>query len=204
MSKHERISTHFSLNERVVFEEGSVGRRGFDLPALDVPAKDIRDLIDPTLMRDGIPNMPELSEVDVIRHFTRLSTWNYHIDLGLYPLGSCTMKYNPKINERVARLEGFALAHPYLPAQMIQGALEVQKTLEDCLAEISGMDAVTLQPAAGAHGELTGILMVRAYHESRGNPRRSILIPDSAHGTNPASAAIAGYVVESVPSYKRG
>ena len=100
--------------------------------------------------------MPELSEVDVIRHFTRLSTWNYHIDLGLYPLGSCTMKYNPKINERMARLEGFALAHPYMPAELIQGALEVQKTLERCLAEISGMDAVTLQPAAGAHGELTG------------------------------------------------
>src|SRR5438046_9643232 len=122
----------------------------------------------------------------------------------MYPLGSCTMKYNPKINERVARLEGLVFAHPYIPAEMIQGALEVQKTLEDCLAEISGMDAVTLQPAAGAHGELTGILMVRAYHESRGNPRRSILIPDSAHGTNPASAAIAGYVVESVPSNQRG
>jgi glycine dehydrogenase subunit 2 len=122
----------------------------------------------------------------------------------MYPLGSCTMKYNPKINERMARLEGFALAHPYLPAQMIQGALEVQKTLENCLAEISGMDAITLQPAAGAHGELTGILMIRAYHESRGNPRKRILIPDSAHGTNPASAAIAGYIVESVPSNKGG
>src|SRR2546428_7556007 len=204
MSKQERAAGHFSLNERLVFEEGSRGRRAFDLPALDVPAKDVRELIDPALLREDIPEAPELSEVDVIRHFTRLSTWNYHIDLGLYPLGSCTMKYNPKINERVARLEGFAFAHPYLPAQMIQGALEVQKTLEDCLAEISGMDAITLQPAAGAHGELTGILMVRAYHQSRGNPRRSILIPDSAHGTNPASAAIAGYVVESVPSNKPG
>src|SRR5207244_10560737 len=109
---------------------------------------------------------------------------------GLYPLGSCTMKYNPKINERMARLEGFALAHPYLPAQMLQGALEVQKRLENCLAEISGLDAVTLQPAAGAHGELSCILMIRASHESRGNPRKRILIPDSAHGTNPASAAI--------------
>src|SRR5881296_249477 len=204
MSKQERAEGHFSINESLLFEEGSPGRRAFDLSPLDVPLKQMGDLMDPELLRGEIDGMPELSEVDVIRHFTRLSTWNYHIDLGLYPLGSCTMKYNPKINERVAHLEGFAFAHPYLPAQMIQGALEVQKTLEDCLAEISGMDAVTLQPAAGAHGELTGILMVRAYHESRGNPRRSILIPDSAHGTNPASAAIAGYVVESVPSNKRG
>jgi glycine dehydrogenase subunit 2 len=148
--------------------------------------------------------MPELSEVDVIRHFTRLSTWNYHIDLGLYPLGSCTMKYNPKINEHMARLHGFAQAHPYMPEERIQGALDIQKTLETCLAEISGMDAVTLQPAAGAHGELTGILMIRAYHESRGNPRKKILIPDSAHGTNPASAAISGYAVESVPSNHHG
>ena len=191
MSKQERAAGHFSVNESLLFEEGSPGRRAFDLSPLDVPLKQMGALMDPELLRGEIDGMPELSEVDVIRHFTRLSTWNYHIDLGLYPLGSCTMKYNPKINERVARLEGFAFAHPYLPAQMIQGALEVQKTLEDCLAEISGMDAVTLQPAAGAHGELTGILMVRAYHESRGNPRRSILIPDSAHGTNPASAAIA-------------
>src|SRR5215468_3682497 len=204
MSTQERTSTHFSLNERVVFEEGATGRRAFDLPALDVPAKDVRQLIEPALLRDEIPGMPELSEVDVVRHFTRLSTWNYHIDLGLYPLGSCTMKYNPKINERMARLEGFALAHPYLPSERIQGALEIQKTLETCLAEISGMDAVTLQPAAGAHGELTGILMIRAYHESRGNPRKKILIPDSAHGTNPASAAISGYIVQSIPSNAYG
>jgi glycine dehydrogenase subunit 2 len=204
MSQQERAATHFSLNESLLFEEGSPGRRAFDLPKLDVPAKSVTDIIDPKLLRNDIPGMPELSEIDVIRHFTRLSTWNYHIDLGLYPLGSCTMKYNPKINERMARLEGFAMAHPYERVEAIQGALEVQKTLENCLAEISGMDAVTLQPAAGAHGELTGILMIRAYHESRGNPRKKILIPDSAHGTNPASAAIAGYVVESVPSNKRG
>ena len=204
MSKPERTSTHFSMNESLLFEEGSRGRCAFDLPQMDVPRKEMSELMDPELLRSEIPGMPELSEVDVIRHFTRLSSWNYHIDLGLYPLGSCTMKYNPKINERMARLEGFALAHPYLPGEMIQGALEVQKTLENCLAQISGMDAVTLQPAAGAHGELTGILMVRAYHQSRGNPRKKILIPDSAHGTNPASAAIAGYVVESVPSNNRG
>jgi len=204
MNDHQRTATHFSLNERLLFEEGSAGRRGFDLPALDVPSKDISEVIDSSLLRNGIPGMPELSEVDVIRHFTRLSTWNYHIDLGLYPLGSCTMKYNPKINERMARLDGFMLAHPLLPAELIQGALEVQKTLEQCLAEISGMDAVSLQPAAGAHGEMTGILLIRAWHESRGNPRKKILIPDSAHGTNPASATISGYVVENVPSNKRG
>jgi len=204
MNDHQRTATHFSLNERLLFEEGSAGRRGFDLPALDVPAKDISEVIDSSLLRNGIPGMPELSEVDVIRHFTRLSTWNYHIDLGLYPLGSCTMKYNPKINERMARLDGFMLAHPLLPAELIQGALEVQKTLEQCLAEISGMDSVSLQPAAGAHGEMTGILLIRAWHESRGNPRKKILIPDSAHGTNPASATISGYVVENVPSNKRG
>jgi glycine dehydrogenase subunit 2 len=148
--------------------------------------------------------MPELSEVDVIRHFTRLSTWNYHIDLGLYPLGSCTMKYNPKINERVARMEGFVNAHPYMPAQCIQGALGIQKALEKCLTEITGMDAVTLQPAAGAHGELTGILMIRAWHDSKGKPRSRILIPDSAHGTNPASVTISGYTVQNIPSSKRG
>jgi len=200
----ERVSTHFSLNEKVLFEKGSPGRRAFDLPELDVPSKNVEELIPAALLRDDIPGMPELSEVDVIRHFTRLSTWNYHIDLGLYPLGSCTMKYNPKINERMARLEGFTHAHPYMPVEDIQGALDVQKTLENCLAEISGMDAVTLQPAAGAHGELTGILMIRAYHESRGNPRKKILIPDSAHGTNPASAAISGYLVQSIPSNAQG
>jgi glycine dehydrogenase subunit 2 len=204
MSRRERTSNHFSLNENVIFEAGSPGRRAFDLPELDVPAKKVEDIIDPKLLRQDIPGMPELSEIDVIRHFTRLSTWNYHIDLGLYPLGSCTMKYNPKINERMARLDGFTQAHPYLPPERIQGALEVQKVLENCLAEISGMDAVTLQPAAGAHGELTGILMIRAYHASRGNPRKKILIPDSAHGTNPASAAISGYGVETIPSNKRG
>src|SRR5437870_1935319 len=204
MSKEGRAATHFSLNEPLLFEEGSPGRRAFDLPKCDVPAKKLEDVIDPRLLRDEIPAMPELSEVDVIRHFTRISTWNYHIDLGLYPLGSCTMKYNPKINERMARLEGFALAHPYMPENAIQGALDVQKTLEACLAEISGMDAVSLQPAAGAHGEMTGILMIRAYHAARGNPRKKILIPDSAHGTNPASAAISGYVVESIPSNQRG
>lgn len=199
-----RAGTHIQIEERLVFEEGSRGRRAFDLPKSDVPGPGPETLLPESMLRGGIPGMPELSEVDVIRHFTRLSTWNYHIDLGLYPLGSCTMKYNPRINEKVARMEGNALAHPYMPAELIQGILEVQRSLERCLIEITGMDAVTLQPAAGAHGEWTGIMMIRAYHESKGNPRRRVLIPDSAHGTNPATVSITGYVCENIPSDKRG
>lgn len=203
-NNRRRIQQHPSLDERLVFEEGSSGRQGFDLPALDIPEEDLDRILPPDLRRDHIEGMPELSELDVIRHFTRLSTWNYNIDLGLYPLGSCTMKYNPRINERVARLSGFTEAHPYMPTEMVQGALEVQKMLERCLGEISGMDAVSLHPAAGAQGELTGLLMIRAYHEAQGNPRRRILVPDSAHGTNPASVTISGYEVENVPSNASG
>jgi len=199
-----RTSSHISLNERLLFERSSPGRHAYDLPLLDTPSRPVNEIVDGALLRDDIAGMPELSEGDVVRHFTRLSTWNYHIDLGLYPLGSCTMKYNPKVNEVVARLHGFAHAHPYMPAELVQGALRIQSTLESCLAEISGMDAVTLQPAAGAHGELTGILMIRAYHESLGNPRRRVLVPDSAHGTNPASVTISGYAVEHIPSNSRG
>ena len=202
--ENPRTSSHFQINELLVFEQGMSGRHAFDLPALDVPAVPVAEILSPTLLRDDVAGMPELGEVDVIRHFTRLSTWNYHIDLGLYPLGSCTMKYNPKINELVARLEGFSTAHPYMPAELSQGALEVQKMLETALAEITGMDAVTLQPAAGAHGELTGILMIRAYHESKGRPRRTVLVPDSAHGTNPASVTISGYEVQNIPSTPHG
>jgi glycine dehydrogenase subunit 2 len=202
--ENPRTSSHFQINELLVFEQGGAGRHAYDLPAIDVPTIPVSDVIPPALIRDDISGMPELGEADVVRHFTRLSTWNYHIDLGLYPLGSCTMKYNPKINEQLARLEGFAMAHPYLPVELSQGALEVQKMLETCLAEISGMDAVTLQPAAGAHGELTGILMIRAYHESKGKPRRTVLIPDSAHGTNPASVTISGYDVQNIPSTPHG
>jgi glycine dehydrogenase subunit 2 len=142
--------------------------------------------------------------VEAIRHFTRLSTWNYAIDYGMYPLGSCTMKYNPRINELVARIEGLAWAHPYQPESLAQGAMEVMARVEAALAEITGMDAVTLQPAAGAHGELTGILLIRALLQKRGNPRRKILIPDSAHGTNPATAAIAGYAVQNIKSSETG
>ena len=199
-----RASSHISLNERLLFELTSPGRRGYALPPLDTPSRPVDEIVEHTLLRNDVEGMPELSEVDVVRHFTRLSTWNYHIDLGLYPLGSCTMKYNPKVNEFAARLPGFAHLHPSMPAGLVQGALGIQSMLESCLAEISGMDAVTLQPAAGAHGELTGILMIRAYHETRGNPRRRVLVPDSAHGTNPASVTISGYTVEHIPSNSSG
>ena len=204
MTGGERVSLHASLGERLVFEKGSPGRRGSDIPAADFPRRELSELIDADLVRASIDDMPSLAESEVVRHFTRLSDWNYHVDLGLYPLGSCTMKYNPKVNEKIARLDGFARLHPYLPDDLVQGALEVQKRLEECLAEITGMDRVTLQPAAGAHGELTGLMMVRAYHESRGRGRRSILVPDSAHGTNPASARIAGYEAVHVPSNPNG
>ena len=148
--------------------------------------------------------MPELSEIEIVRHFTRLSTWNYAIDLGMYPLGSCTMKYNPRVNEAVARLEGIAEAHPYQPEQLAQGCLGIMQLLSQCLIEITGMDAITLQPAAGAHGEFTGILLARAYHEAQGNARKKVLIPDSAHGTNPATAAVVGYQVANLKSNARG
>ncbi|MGH9625663.1 MAG: aminomethyl-transferring glycine dehydrogenase subunit GcvPB, partial [Bryobacteraceae bacterium] len=155
-------------------------------------------------VREEIEGFPEVSEFEVLRHFTRLSTWNYGIDLGLYPLGSCTMKYNPRVNELVARLDGLAWAHPYQPEEISQGAMEVVAALERALVEITGMDAVTLQPAAGAHGEFTGILMIRALLETRGGARKKILVPDSAHGTNPATAAMVGYTVENIRSNDRG
>ena len=199
-----KVRTHINQNEPLLFERSSPGKNAYQLPPLDVPPADAAGALGAENVRDGIDGFPEVSEVEVIRHFTRLSTWNYAIDLGVYPLGSCTMKYNPRVNEYVARIEGLAQAHPYQPEHLAQGAMRVQVTLEKMLAEITGMDAVTLQPAAGAHGELTGILLVRALLESRGNPRQKVLIPDSAHGTNPATAAIAGYRVESVPSSPEG
>ena len=199
-----KVRSHPSQNEALLFERSSPGKRAWQLPELDVPAVDASVALGAGNVRAEIPGFPEVSEVEAIRHFTRLSTWNYAIDYGMYPLGSCTMKYNPRINELVARIEGLAWAHPYQPESLAQGAMEVMARLEAALAEITGMDAVTLQPSAGAQGELTGILLIRALLEHRGNPRRKILIPDSAHGTNPATAAIAGYVVENVKSTDTG
>jgi glycine dehydrogenase subunit 2 len=199
-----KVRSHITQNEPLLFELSSPGKRGYQLPELDVPQVDAVSLLGPENVRNEIEDFPEVSEVEAIRHFTRLSTWNYAIDLGLYPLGSCTMKYNPRLNELVARVEGLAWAHPYQPESLSQGAMEIVAMLEEALLEITGMDAVTLQPAAGAHGELTGILLVRALLEAQGNPRKKILIPDSAHGTNPATAAIAGYTVENIKSNERG
>ena len=194
-----KVRTHPTQNEALLFEKSSPGKRAYKLPPLDVPSVSADALLGSAVRKDH-PELPELSEIEIIRHFTRLSTWNYAIDLGMYPLGSCTMKYNPRVNEFVSRIEGLAEAHPYRPDALAQGALEIIHLLQRCLLEITGMDAITLQPAAGAHGEFTGILLTRAWHESQGNPRRRILIPDSAHGTNPATAAICGYTVENLKS----
>ncbi len=161
-----KVRSHLSPNEPLLFERSSPGKRAYQLPELDVPAVDARKALGGENVRPEIDGFPEISEVEAIRHFTRLSTWNYAIDYGMYPLGSCTMKYNPRINELVARIEGLAWAHPYQPEALAQGSMEVMARLEAALTEITGMDAVTLQPAAGAHGELTGILLIRALLQS--------------------------------------
>jgi glycine dehydrogenase subunit 2 len=199
-----KATTHVNQNEGLIFEKSSPGKRAYRMAELDVPPIDAASLLGDTVRTTGLGVMPELSEIEIVRHFTRLSTWNYAIDLGMYPLGSCTMKYNPRVNEAVARMEGIAEAHPYQPESLSQGCLQIMKTLSECLIEITGMDAITLQPAAGAHGEFTGILLVRAYHESKGNARKKILIPDSAHGTNPATAAVVGYQVANLRSNAQG
>ena len=199
-----KAGRHVSQNEGLIFEKSAPGKRGMELPPLDVPAVDPATALGPDFVRDEIAGFPEVSEIEVIRHFTRLSTWNYAIDLGMYPLGSCTMKYNPRVNEHVARLEDLASAHPFQPADVAQGCLRIIHDLRECLLTITGMDAATLQPAAGAQGELTGLMMIRAYLATKGNPRKKVLIPDSAHGTNPASVIIAGYEVQNIKSTSRG
>jgi glycine dehydrogenase subunit 2 len=190
--------------EGLIFEHSRPGRRGYLLPALDVPETNLDELLPREARRDSIADEVEVSEFDVIRHFTRLSKLNVSIDAGLYPLGSCTMKYNPRINEEIARIPGFALTHPLQPNHQVQGNLELLWHLEQTLKEIFGMPRVTLQPVAGAHGELTGILMVHKALAKSGNARKYILIPDSAHGTNPASAAFAGYEIKELKSNARG
>src|SRR5713101_2082687 len=198
-----KATRHVNQNEGLIFEKSSAGKAAWKLPPLDVPEVDAAKLLG-SAERKQLGNMPEVSEIEIIRHFTRLSTWNYAIDLGMYPLGSCTMKYNPRVNEVVARLDGLANGHPYQPGKISQGALRIMKTLSDCLIEITGMDAITLQPAAGAHGEFTGLLIVRAHHDSKGIPRKKVLIPDSAHGTNPATAAMVGYAESGMRTFFRG
>ncbi len=194
------VAGGFSYEEPLIFEHSRPGRVGFSLPDLDVPAADPGDTIPAQDLRSEAAQLPEVSEVEVIRHFTRLSTWNAAVDLGLYPLGSCTMKYNPRLNEKTAALPGFAQAHPLQPPELSQGFLELAWRLEQHLCEVSGMDRVSLQPAAGAQGELAGIMMIRAYHERKGERRNKVLVPDSAHGTNPASAALNDYEVITIPS----
>ncbi len=190
------------LDEPLIFERGSPGRAGWAVTAdADAP----RSTLPPDLRReDDLAGLPEVSELEVLRHFLRLSQWNYSAATTLYPLGSCTMKYNPVVHEALARLPGLAALHPLVPETLAQGALELLAGLESALAAVSGLDVVCLQPAAGAHGELLGMLVVRAYHTDRGNPRRRVLIPSSAHGTNPASAALCGYSVTEVPTDGRG
>src|ERR1700728_4373547 len=198
-----KVRPHQTQNEALVFEKSSPGKKAYKMPPLDVPSVDPSALLGSAHRK--VPGLlPELSEIEIIRHFTRLSTWNYAIDLGMYPLGSCTMKYNPRVNEFVARLEGLATEHPSQPAELSQGCLRILYDLQKCLLSITGMDAVTLQPAAGAQGELTGLLMIRAYLESKGDARKKVLIPDSAHGTNPASVVISGYEVQNIKSNASG
>jgi glycine dehydrogenase subunit 2 len=202
--KIKKATRHTNQNEGLIFEKSSPGKRAFELPPLDVPTVDPAKVLGANHRSQGVVDFPEVSEIEVLRHFTRLSTWNYAIDLGMYPLGSCTMKYNPRVNEFVARLDGIATEHPLQPIDLSQGCLKIMRLLERCLLEITGMDCITLQPAAGAQGELTGLLLIRSYLQKQGNPRKKVLIPDSAHGTNPATAVIAGYEVQNIKSESHG
>ncbi|MBN2283284.1 MAG: aminomethyl-transferring glycine dehydrogenase subunit GcvPB [Deltaproteobacteria bacterium] len=186
-------------NEGSLWKRGKRGRRAYSQPRRDVDTHPL----DETLISEGV-DLPDLSELDVVRHFTRLSQCNFSVDSGMYPLGSCTMKYNPKINEKLAALPGFSAAHPLLPSLLAQGILRIMHELETWLCEITGMDAATLQPAAGAQGELTGMLLMHAYHAGMGSRRTKIIVPDTAHGTNPASAALCGYQPVPVASNERG
>jgi glycine dehydrogenase subunit 2 len=191
--------TGLILNEPLLWEKGRKGRCGMSLPRRDVEPAPVDELF-----AGKGPDFPDLSEVEVVRHYTRLSQWNFGVDTGMYPLGSCTMKYNPKTNERQASRAGFAAAHPLLPPDLTQGALRLIFELEHYLAEITGMDAVSVQPAAGAQGELAGMLIIYAYHKSKGSPRSKIIVPDTAHGTNPASAALCGFQPVNVRSNEQG
>ncbi|KEO82644.1 aminomethyl-transferring glycine dehydrogenase subunit GcvPB [Tumebacillus flagellatus] len=191
-------------DKALIFELSVPGRVSYSLPELDVEEIPVDELIPAEYVRQTPANLPELAELDLVRHFTELSKRNHGVDDGFYPLGSCTMKYNPKRNEKMARIPGFASIHPLQPATSVQGALELMYKLQQELAEITGMDEVSLQPAAGAHGEWTGLMMIRAYHESRNEKRTTVIVPDTAHGTNPASATVAGYRTVTVKSNDKG
>lgn len=192
-------------NQPLVFELSREGRVGYSLTDLDVPEVDLSELLPSSLIREEAAELPEISELDLMRHYTALSNRNHGVDSGFYPLGSCTMKYNPKINESVARFPGFAHIHPLQAEETVQGALELMYDLQEHLIEITGMDEVTLQPAAGAHGEWTALMMIRAFHEANGDTQRTkVLVPDSAHGTNPASATVAGFDTVTVKTASNG
>lgn len=192
-------------DQALIFELSTTGRVGYSLPEMDIPEVNIEDLIPQEYLRAVEPNLPEVSELDIMRHYTALSKRNHGVDSGFYPLGSCTMKYNPKINENVARFAGFAHVHPLQDESSVQGALELMYDLQEHLIEITGMDEVTLQPAAGAHGEWTGLMLIRAFHEANGDTKRTkVIVPDSAHGTNPASATVAGFETITVKSDENG
>ena len=205
-----KVTSHINPNEALIFERSQPGRVGYHLPPLDVDEQPISELVPQQFLRDDdLEGVPEVSEVDVIRHFVRMSTWNYSIDQGMYPLGSCTMKYNSRLNEKVARIPGFAGLHPLSEAEDAQGALAVIHQLQDDLAEITALPGISLQPAAGAHGEMTGVMIIRAYIDARDGEggsakRRTMLIPDSAHGTNPASAHLSGFSVKTIRSTAEG
>jgi len=195
------MNTEINNLPSLIFEISSEGKEGYSFRKTDISDDYIS--VDGEKLRTDIEDFPELSEVDVVRHYTTVSKLNYSVDHGFYPLGSCTMKYNPKINEKIASLDGFN-THPYSPFDTVQGNLELLKTMEKWLIDITGMEAFTLSPAAGAHGEFTGMMVIRKYLESKGNARKIVLIPDSAHGTNPASAHFAGYEVKEIPSNEDG
>jgi glycine dehydrogenase subunit 2 len=205
-----KVTPHISQNEALIFERSQTGRKGYRLPPLDVDETPLDEIVPAALRRDdNLEGMPEVSEVDVVRHFTRISTWNYSIDLGMYPLGSCTMKYNSRLNEKVARIAGFANLHPLAPEEDSQGALQLIYELQESLSEITGLAGISLQPAAGAHGEMTGVMIIRAFIDARDGAgasakRRTMLIPDSAHGTNPASANLSGFTVKTIRSTSEG
>ncbi len=190
--------------KKLLFEMGRQGRIGYSLPELDVPDRSLDELLPAKMKRNTPLDLPELSEGEVIRHYTGLSTRNHGVDSGFYPLGSCTMKYNPKINEEVAAMPGFSLLHPLQEQRTVQGALELLYMAEEELKEVTGMDRLTFQPVAGAHGELTGLMVIQAYHRSKGEERTKVLVPDSAHGTNPATATMCGYDVVQIPSDDNG
>jgi glycine dehydrogenase subunit 2 len=205
----KKVTSHPSQNEALIFERSQTGRVGYRLPRLDVEEGSMDEIVPASLRRDDdLDGVPEVSEIDVVRHFTRMSSWNYSIDLGMYPLGSCTMKYNSRLNEKVARIDGFAGLHPLAPEEESQGALELIYRLQEDLCEITGLPGISLQPAAGAQGEMTGVMLIRAFLDERdaedSKNRRVMLIPDSAHGTNPASAALSGFTVKTIRSTAEG